>query len=79
MSVSTEGYAFPIVLLVAYAVIANVLAARAFRHRVNSDEPVRGYQIWYSQYFTEEGLRLRRIALLFIVLGGLAVLLVWVT
>ncbi len=70
-------HSFPIALVLVYALIANLLAARAFRYRINTEERPRGYQIWYSRFFTPEGLRIRRWALSFIVLGGIAVLAVW--
>ena len=67
-----------VLLLVVYGLVANALAARALRHRINTDEPVRGHQIWYAENFSAEGLKLRRVALSFIVLGGIVVLLIWI-
>ncbi len=68
------------VLLGAYVLIGNLLAIRAFRYRVDPNEPHWGYQIWYSRFFTPEGQVPRRLAVAFFVLGGLALALgVWLT
>jgi hypothetical protein len=66
-----------VALLVAYGWIANTLAFRAYPYRVDPDAPWWGWQIWYSKYFTEPGQRLRRTAIRFTVIGGIAALVVW--
>ena len=58
--------------LVAYVVIGNLLALRAFRYRLDPNERWGGYQIWYSRFFTPEGQGPRRLAVYFFVVGGLA-------
>jgi hypothetical protein len=63
----------PIVLLAIHVMVFNALASRAFHYRIDPDEPRWGYQIWYSRFFTEEGLRRRRVALSYLFLGGLVV------
>jgi hypothetical protein len=60
-----------VALLVAYVYIANALAFRAYPYRVDPEAPWWGWQIWYAEYFTEPGQRLRRTAIRFTVIGGI--------
>ena len=61
-----------LVFIAVYLVVGNLLAIRAFRYRLDPDQPLWGYQIWYSRFFTEEGQAPRRLAIGFFVVGGLA-------
>ncbi len=58
--------------IVAYAAIGNLLALRAFRHRMDPNAPLQGYQIWHSRYFTPAGQAPRRLAVRFVAWGGFA-------
>jgi hypothetical protein len=63
-----------IVLAFAWGIIGNLLALRAFRYRVDPNGPSWGYQIWYSRFFTPEGQGPRRLAIGFVVVGGVVLL-----
>jgi len=64
-------------LIVIYVVVGNLLALRAFRYRIDPNEPQWGYQIWYRRYFTDEGQPLRRVAVRFFVVGAIAIGALW--